>query len=695
MRIEIAQHDRMSESGSSLLRLIQNQEMPLLDLLVRESVQNSLDAAAAGKKFVNVDISVRQFKAKDLNKQLEGITDQLNTRYKGNTYNSIIISDSNTVGLTGPVRYEDVKGHDFGNCLKLIYEISKPQLSKGAGGSWGLGKTIFFRIGIGLVIYYSRFRQNGKYISRLAACLVEDETKPNSLIPSAGGVKRGIAWWGAAPWKKKTTVPIEDEKEIKRVLSIFNISPYKDGETGTTIIIPYVDEAKLLQEVYAKNDDINQKPYWVSSVAEYIKIALQRWYAPRILNSVYDGAYLRPSVNNSLIIVSSLLPLFKVVRELYISTVTGAVPEDSLIAEAKAEYQVDEIRTREVFVQGTSSAGKFAYLKLTDKQLLITPPDNQKSPYQQITNRVVPMDNGNTPIVMFTRKPGMIVGYDYNGAWTHRMPKVGENEFIIGLFVVNSGNRLADIYDSSNNHLTLEEYIRQGEKADHASWSDRNINGMNPRVISKVQNGIIRTIASKFKEKPPEIVERKNTGLSYALANILLPSYDFGHRSSTDNKKGVTRKGGPSSGGKPSITLGTIPTFNNGHILFEYEALVNKGENDLRLSIVTDYMKYYSETWESENEIGKPFPIAFSGFSISERRDSDKRGAWQKCAVELLDSGVSGDDMELSYIASESFKVNSCVRISTGKNRRIRGKIEVITSDPSLKVTVDIKEVQK
>ena len=47
MKIEVAEHGRMSESGSSLLRLIQNQDMPLLDLFFRESVQNSLDAAAS------------------------------------------------------------------------------------------------------------------------------------------------------------------------------------------------------------------------------------------------------------------------------------------------------------------------------------------------------------------------------------------------------------------------------------------------------------------------------------------------------------------------------------------------------------------------------------------------------------------------------------------------------------------------
>ena len=36
MYIEIAEPGRMSQSGSSLLKLIQNNYMPTLDLLVRE-----------------------------------------------------------------------------------------------------------------------------------------------------------------------------------------------------------------------------------------------------------------------------------------------------------------------------------------------------------------------------------------------------------------------------------------------------------------------------------------------------------------------------------------------------------------------------------------------------------------------------------------------------------------------------------
>ena len=63
MQIEIAKHERMSESGSSLLRLIQNTSTSTLDLLVRESLQNSLDAARSDKDYVGVNFKVGEFEA--------------------------------------------------------------------------------------------------------------------------------------------------------------------------------------------------------------------------------------------------------------------------------------------------------------------------------------------------------------------------------------------------------------------------------------------------------------------------------------------------------------------------------------------------------------------------------------------------------------------------------------------------------
>lgn len=694
MKIEIAEHGRMTESGSSLLRLIQNQSMPLLDLLVREAVQNSLDATNKSDPFVAVDISVKDFRAKDLNKHFDSIHHTLNSRFpSAQPYKSIVVRDSNTFGLTGPVRYKDVVDNRFGNLLKLVYEICKPQQDEGAGGSWGLGKTIYFRVGIGLVIYYSRIFQNGKYVSRLAACFVEDETKSDSIIPSLGGVKRGIAWWGDNDGKNKT-VPIENEREIQKILSVFNIAPYTGKETGTTVIIPYINPSNLLHEVYARNEDAEHKPYWTSDIETYLSVALQRWYAPRFLNTQYSlGAYLSPSINGKKLSVSKMLPLFKVIRELYI-VATGGTVEESFIAEVGGSPEVESINVREVFVPGTSRAGTLAFLKLTDEQLLMTAPNNNKAPYQQITNCVVPMEDGrNTPIIMFTRKPGMIVGYDFDGTWTHRMPRSAEHEYIIGLFVANSENRMKDIIDpKTTTEISLEEYIRQGEKADHASWTDRNIAGTNPRVITKIQNGVINKISKQFKEKDSDVTEKKNVGLGHALANILLPSSDFGRRSITPTPPGPGPTP-PVKAKKSKLTLKAQPSFENGVISVEFEIVLKKSCT-LNLQVITDFKKFSANEWEDDEKVGKKFPLSFEFFSVSTIQRANAKKALPVEGVRLTKTAQSSEFEagKLSVVASARFGSLSAVKFDVEDPCTITGVMAFSTDDTQLKGVFELKE---
>ena len=61
-----------------------------------------------------------------------------------NKYKYVAVRDSNTVGLTGKLHYDEVNDNQYGNLLKLIYEISKPQEAEGAGGSWGLGCCFYY-----------------------------------------------------------------------------------------------------------------------------------------------------------------------------------------------------------------------------------------------------------------------------------------------------------------------------------------------------------------------------------------------------------------------------------------------------------------------------------------------------------------------------------------------------------------------
>ena len=124
----------MTQSGSSLLKLIQNNKTPVLDLLVRESVQNSLDAHKADAKSVTVEYLTGTFSSRKLSGELEGITAALIKRFPSDKCQYLAICDSNTVGLTGEMDVQNVRGNNYGNLLKLVYEICKPQEAEGAGG---------------------------------------------------------------------------------------------------------------------------------------------------------------------------------------------------------------------------------------------------------------------------------------------------------------------------------------------------------------------------------------------------------------------------------------------------------------------------------------------------------------------------------------------------------------------------------
>ncbi len=528
MKIEIAEPGRMTQSGSSLLKLIQNNNMPILDLLVRESVQNSLDAKNDKDAFVSVDFFTGTFDKASLNVELDGITDALNKRYSEDRYKFIAIRDSNTVGLTGKLHYDDVTDNQYGNLLKLIYEISKPQEAEGAGGSWGLGKTVYFRVGIGLVMYYSRIvNENGQYESRLAASLVENEMDTEALIPILDGKsKRGIAWWGEEIEKNKTK-PITDESYIEHMLDIFGIKPYEHDKTGTTIVIPYVDEEILLnhnQIEYKDGEDNVVQPYWRSNIEDYLKIAIQRWYAPRLNNINYSyGKFLRVKVNDIGISQEVMEPAFQIVQALY-NRAVGKKNESDILEQTGVETKAEDIALRKVLY--TTKAGRVAYTRVSRNILRTGFPDNKPEPYMYFNCEIREKDK-NKPIVFFTRKLGMIVSYEDVGNWVDGINSSSIDEFIMAIFVLNSDNTLA----GNDSNCRLEEYIRKSEMADHTSWSDFSMGNFNPRIVSKIQGQVNSKISKEFSIEDEDTTSKLNSGLGKMFGDLLLPPENFGKKS--------------------------------------------------------------------------------------------------------------------------------------------------------------------
>jgi hypothetical protein len=648
LKIEILQPSNMVQKGSALHKLLMNDHAPVLDLLVRESIQNSLDAAALKSdtaRPVSVHFRVGSFDNTKLNNSLEGITKEMNDRFPNNKkYQFLSITDTGTQGLTGEMNIEDVTDDNAGNLINLVYDICKPQYNEGAGGSWGIGKTVYFRIGIGLVIYYSRVLnpQTQKCESRLVASLVEDEKSSNALIPRYKGLpKYGIAWWGKKLRENKS-LPITDEDYIREFLTIFGIPEFQgpDG-IGTTIIVPYINKDMLLKnnakEWDGQGDGFN--PNWRYSLEEYLRIAVQRWYFPRLDNSLNKNVKsLKVKINDSVVNYESFLPIFKIEQALYNRASNILVNDDCL---SGYDVKTENIRINSVLKEPL--AGWVSYVKINKKDAGMCPPIND---YHPNINFNIPIKDPtkNDAVIAYCRKPGMIVSYDQD-FWNKNVPSCSSEEFILAVFVLNSKNKLA------NSEMSLEEYIRKGEHADHSSWNDSSIGGDNPQIVYRIQNHVSKKLSDHFSVEDNKSL-RKNSGLGKFLGDMILPPIGFGSLSTNRPHGELTGR----SVLKSNVKYKLDRIDYNGDMLsitYKVSAAFDAKSFGLTALISSESTSISFDTWEQELGLNLPFHIVSQNIKIN------KIGKEKCYNTYIIKTDVESDDL-LEAQRVDSVKGSCC-----------------------------------
>ena len=663
MNIEILKPGKMTTTGHSLLRAMQDSDTPALDLLVRESVQNSLDAACSEVDRIQVRFQTGEFVPGKLNSHLEGISEQMDLRHPSSRARFISIRDCNTTGLTGPISHSDRKlmDNDFGNYHKLVNEISREQRSEGAGGSWGLGKTVYFRIGDGLVLYYSRIREDGAFHSRLVACMVEDELREDCVIPRASDTsgRSGIAWWGRINSDEPEEIlPLTEESDIRQILALFDLDPYQDQETGTCIIIPYIDEERLLENNrMALNEDEQEVrlPWWYESVESYLTVAIQRWYSPRLDNRFYaerfqGSAWLEASVNGEKITLSRFEPVFWLIQKLY-NTALGT-RDAGLENRYGIEPDCHSIATRGVLQD--SSAGRLCFYSFTREQLHMNAPDNLPDPYAffGIRNRSA---TGNSPVMIYVRRPGMVINYEDSGPWVSSVPPTESDAFVLGVFALNSENRLQSSPDTR-----LEEYVRLSEKSNHRSWSDHDSSGLgNLGIVGRIQKGVSSRLRSALLKDERKKDARVNQSVGRKLAALFLPPEGFGTSSaavSTGSQNNGTGCGRISQTGVGNLRL----EIDRSSIRFcpelcidaRLEARSTTAGAGVYTDIITEGGSVTMEKWKTDCHQKPPFHVTAIDFRISR---IDKRKC-RLCGILSPDQPeIQMEDMTLRLEQQDGF----------------------------------------
>lgn len=663
--------ERMGVEGKGVLRSLQNDTLPLVDLFIREAIQNSLDATMTEVNAAIVDVGIRQFDSELLAEHLEGLTTTLVKRYGGTNTKALYVSDKNTYGLTGSVRNKE------GNIYNLIYTIQKNQEQAGAGGSWGLGKTSYFRLGNGIVLYYSRIMLNdGTYEERLAGSLIEDSTKDNRLLDN----DRGIAWWGTKDVDftddYDASYPLTNPEQIQQILNVFQIKPYIDKETGTIIIIPFIEEEKLLPKY---DDESKTTRWWESNLESAIEIAIQKWYAPRILNPLFEGAYLIPSISGTILSPDKFQPFFKIFYDLYLQ---------GLKKTSNGIINVDPIKlSRRGLSSDDGTVGWASYGLFNKNSLKMLPPDNEIHPLEYFGfSDVSDLENTNAKIAAYARKPGMIVEYDINGEWTKDVQKF-ENSFLFSFFVPNSDGVLYGPYIEKDIN-TLEDYLRKTEKSDHAKWEDIPLNNTKITIVERIKRNNSKVINEKYNGLQEDIEHSKTSALGKKIGGLLLPKNGIAGKRAIKPMSEDSDSNSISSGNKRRVNIDIVGVEsakqNELSVLFDLY-IAESVSADVSVNLRIGNKNYDEVDWKKDMGEKSEYPFLIKNIYIDKIND-DSVGLY---VDQLIDNECS--------IQFSSFGNLSMFRVNNNQDTSdliVQGKIYIEVKDNLIQPSLIVSEVK-
>lgn len=599
MDLEILKTEKMAQTGETLPSLMGDVLLPL-DLLVRESVQNSLDAAKKKERNerVGVDFIVGDFDSDRFCGFLDcELSDTILKEFGNGRQRFLSIRDSGTVGLTG--RMED----DSSNLSKLVYQVFQKQQAKGAGGSCGVGKTTYFRIGKGIVFYYSAFPTRSGHETRLAG-IVTDDPKKKRIIRSKNS--RGIAFFGqyrskdAAGTDNDSTEPVSDPLIAKDFLDIFGLKPYDLTESGTTIIIPYIDEKDLLDRCRPRSIDGTVQPQWASSIANYIAMASQRWYFARVNNQLYDGPWLKLSINGKPLSKDAMHPFFRLLQDMYNHSKRASNTEGPIIHSESIRKKV---------VEG-SVVGDLIWTCINPLEYGL-----YRNRYRDVHSLVEGFDaDKNDGIMMFMRRPAMCVRYVCGDSQWMPQNAVSEGDMIIvSLFKLNSDARLPEETVTGMRSrgrtgiATLEDYVRACEREDHYDWTD--LSGMD--IVQKIKTSVRTKLAESFDKREDTSKDGVQHSVSAKLTRAFMPSPDIHAENGSTGRRGF--RGG--SRNKASFEI-TDSVFDDGVIRIGFSLRTYTGENTtIKLVVHGETSTYDENDWKSS--IGTDFPYSIRGVTIT------------------------------------------------------------------------------
>lgn len=684
--------------GSVTLKSLQNDNVPELDLLVREAIQNSSDASLneAGNSFA-VNFRIGEFVPTRFNAFMTGLENVLEERFPEVTATFMEIRDTKTSGLTGRIRKDEIKKDNHGNFFKLIYDTGKRQTISTAGGNWGFGKSVYYRVGTGIVIFYSRIKESDSYEDRMIITLVEDESKIdvngqdatilNALEPRSAGK----AWWGVRDGED--LLPLTDMDLIEPVLDVFGIKPFKENETGTSVVIPYINKRELLDGIIPVEAEIQEDikehfmSVWASSISDYLRLSIQKWYAPKIHNrelvNFCRNKWLLVSVDDKPIRKQDMLPFFRLTQELY-TTALGKTYNYDYESQDYPQIETLPINITSYFEKG-QTAGYVSMVKISKAEL--NSDQNVLSPYDYIGKYEA--DGGlNEPIMMYARDPGMVIDYAITGSWVKNLtPSDNPEEFLFAFFVPITDKTIKrDLSVPEYAGMGLGAYLRECEASDHMCWNDP----VKMQIVQRIQKNSINQINRHIKTSATVSVDATASKLSNRLGKNLLPKIGYGKRK---NGGGGSGSGG---GGTKIANISFIITsliIKGNEVEMDFTLRLSHGKKDSTLSMMIASEAGWIDAVSWKDDIGTAFPIEITECYIDTVRTPVSDYPYEirkRCSA--TENVIDTEEIEVNLrTETDNASMTQICFLSHIQNSEVSGKIKLRTYDKKYQFTFRVE----
>jgi hypothetical protein len=208
-----------------------------LELLVRESIQNSWDAKRDDTDEMRVSISLGTLAASAAQILVERVLPDppdrlpLAGELAASDPQLLVIADRGTIGLQGGLRSDLITENESSDFVDFIRDIGQPPDRHLGAGSFGYGKGAFYLLSrASTIIVHTRCVTHSGPQTRLIACGLGEH-----FTDGAGVRLTGRHWWGEIASDGIIDPLLGDEAD--ELAAGIDLPPFEDGETGTTIAI--------------------------------------------------------------------------------------------------------------------------------------------------------------------------------------------------------------------------------------------------------------------------------------------------------------------------------------------------------------------------------------------------------------------------------------------------------------------------